>query len=137
MNSIMKTKSLLSLVLDRFSLMLAGKMCLLVMLLFVLSGSGAMMTASASTSHVQAAFGYPIKVYFPKKPETFSYGKLFGEVFPVERVSPTKAVATYALQLLIAGPTLEELEKGYYSDLNGALRGSSTCGGPDFRLVLD
>jgi hypothetical protein len=52
-------------------------------------------------------------------------------------------VGTYALQLLIAGPTTEERNAGYYTELNSILTGTSTCsaprptGGPDFKLALN
>ncbi len=84
--------------------------------------------------------GYPIKVYFSKFSDTNP-----NDVYPVNRVSPTIGVATFAIQLLIAGPTLEERDQGYYSELNGLFTGPSTCditnatptGGPDFTLTLD
>lgn len=64
-------------------------------------------------------------------------------VFAVDRFSPTLAVATFALQSLIAGPTLSEREAGYYSEWNSTLSGPSSCngahpnGGPDFKLSLN
>ncbi len=84
--------------------------------------------------------GYPIKVYFSKFSDTNP-----NDVYPVNRVSPTIGVATFAIQLLIAGPTPEERNQGYYSELNGLFTGPSTCditnatptGGPDFTLTLD
>jgi hypothetical protein len=86
--------------------------------------------------------GYPIKVFFSKDPDSF--GNDLSAAFPVDRVSPTKAVATFAIQLLIAGPTLAERDQGYFSELNGMFNGESTCtgpkalsGGPDFTLTLE
>jgi len=64
-------------------------------------------------------------------------------VYPVDRISPTIAVGTFALQLLIAGPTLSEQQAGYFTELNTLLSGPSSCsgnlpvGGPDFTLTLD
>jgi hypothetical protein len=54
-------------------------------------------------------------------------------------------VATFAIQLLIAGPTTEERAAGYFSELNGLFTGGSRCGGtqvpslggPDFTLRLN
>ncbi len=97
--------------------------------------------ASASVTQAVSSAGvtgYPIKVYFSKFPENH-----LTDVYPVDRVSPTKAVATFAVQLLIAGPTLEERSAGYFSELNSILTGPSSCsapnptGGPDFTLKLD
>jgi spore germination protein GerM len=89
---------------------------------------------------LSTASGYPIKVFFSKRSEPN-----FGTVFPVDRVSPTKAVATFALQLLIAGPTPTERDAGYFTELNSLLNGDSVCigsatppvGGPDFTLILN
>src|SRR5579884_1436334 len=91
----------------------------------------------ANSSNVK---GYPIKVYFSKFPESATK---FDAVFPVDRVSPTLGVANFALQLLSAGPTTEERNAGYFSELNSILTGPSTCsapyptGGPDFKLALN
>ncbi len=84
--------------------------------------------------------GYPIKVYFSKFPESTAN---FTAVFPVERVSPSLAVGTWAIQMLIAGPTPTEWNTGYFSELNSILTGPSNCsaphpvGGPDFTLTLN
>jgi len=83
---------------------------------------------------------YPILVYFSKFPVSSETD--FGAVFPVNRVSPTRAVQTFSIQLLIAGPTPDERQAGYFSELNSLLTGPSTCsapfptGGPDFVLKL-
>ena len=80
--------------------------------------------------------GYPIKVYFSNNPGTMS-------VTPVTRVSPTLDVGTYAIQMLIAGPTPQERAQGLFSELNDSFTGPSTCngalpvGGPDFTLTLN
>jgi Sporulation and spore germination len=64
-------------------------------------------------------------------------------VYPVDRISPTIAVGTFALQLLIAGPTLSEQQSGDFTELNTMLSGPSNCsgtlpvGGPDLTLALD
>ncbi len=84
--------------------------------------------------------GYPIKVYFSKFPDSQSN---FGAVFPVDRISPSLAVGTWAIQMLIAGPIPTEWNNGYFSELNSLLTGPSTCsaprptGGPDFTLTLN
>ncbi len=97
-------------------------------------------TSSPQTSNSSNVKGYPIKVYFSRFPESETK---FDAVFPVDRVSPTLGVGTFALQLLIAGPTTEERNAGYFSELNSILTGPSTCsapyptGGPDFKLALN
>jgi hypothetical protein len=102
--------------------------------------SKATATSSPQTSNSSNVKGYPIKVYFSKFPESETK---FDAVFPVDRVSPTLGVANFALQLLIAGPTTEERNAGYFSELNSILTGPSTCsapyptGGPDFKLALN
>jgi hypothetical protein len=61
----------------------------------------------------------------------------------VNRISPTISVGTFAIQLLIAGPTPQERDAGYFSELNSILSGSSNCsapyptGGPDFKFTLN
>src|SRR5690349_2920679 len=80
----------------------------------------------------------PVKVYFSK----FSDDNP-AHIYAVDRSSPTTAVATFSIQLLIAGPTLSERDQGYYSELNSIFSGSSICngkyptGGPDFTITLD
>ncbi len=104
-----------------------------------LSGVRSASVAHASTSSTAA--GYPVKVFFSKFPESVNTD--FTAVYPVERTSPTIAVGTFALQLLIAGPTLSEQQAGYFTELNTMLSGPSNCsaplpvGGPDFTLTLD
>lgn len=84
--------------------------------------------------------GYQIMVYFSKFPDSLQD---YTAIFPVKRVSPTIAVATFSIQLLIAGLTLSERSAGYFSELNSILTGPSTCngsyptGGPDFILTLN
>ena len=64
-------------------------------------------------------------------------------VTPVNRISPTIHVGTYAIQMLIAGPTPEERASGLFSELNDSFTGPSACngslpvGGPDFTLTLN
>src|SRR5205085_2106744 len=112
------------------------------------SGATSTLTSITSTSQQTttsgptstSSSGYPIKVYFSKFPDSLNN---FGTVFAVNRTSPTTAVATFAIQLLIAGPTLSERSSGYFSELNSILSGASSCsapyptGGPDFTLTLD
>jgi hypothetical protein len=94
-------------------------------------------TATAAVTPTTSGLtGYPIKVYFSNNPGTMS-------VTPVTRVSPTIDVGTYAIQMLIAGPTPQERAQGFFSELNDAFTGPSTCngalpvGGPDFTLTLN
>jgi len=104
----------------------------------VLPSTSAASIAHASTGSIAA--GYPVKVFFSKFPESTS--TKFSAVYPVDRISPTIAVGTFAIQLLIAGPTLSEQHAGYFTELNTMLSGPSNCstpwpvGGPDFTLTL-
>jgi hypothetical protein len=114
---------------------------------FVVSACSANVLSSASTASIvrastaSTAAGYPVKVFFSKFPESVT--TKFSAVYPVERMSPTIAVGTFALQLLLAGPTLSERHAGYFTELNTMLGGPSNCssplpvGGPDFTLTLD
>lgn len=96
---------------------------------------------NAQTSASNTATSYPIKVFFSKAPDSLQSN--FNAVFPVDRTSPTIAVATFSIQLLIAGPTLSEQQAGYFSELNTMLNGPSNCsgslpvGGPDFIITLN
>ncbi len=60
-------------------------------------------------------------------------------MFPVQRVSPTPAVAPYALEQLIAGPTPAEKGAGYFTELTTVFHHSdpSSCGEADFTLTPD
>lgn len=116
---------------------------LLLMFALLLGGCSANLTSAANaTAAAQASSttGYPIKVFFSRNPDSLNN---FTAVYPVNRTSPTIAVATFSIQFLIAGPTLSERNDGYFSELNSLLSGSSTCsaplpvGGPDFTLALD
>jgi hypothetical protein len=78
--------------------------------------------------------GYAVVVYFSKHPESDSAPT---SVFAVKRVSPTLGVATYGLGQLLAGPTPAEKAQGYYTPLEGALSGASTCNGADFTITLN
>jgi hypothetical protein len=104
-----------------------------------LSSSRVASLAYASSTSTTA--GYPVKVFFSKSPESIETN--FSAVYAVNRMSPTSAVGTFAIQLLIAGPTLSEQQAGYFTELNTMLSGPSNCsaplpvGGPDFRLTLD
>lgn len=122
--------------------------CALIAFAFVLSVYSGEMIPSANaastsmqTSTSSAATGYPIKVFFSKAPDSLQTN--FNAVFPVKRTSPTIAVATFSIQLLIAGPTLSEQQAGYFSELNTMLNGPSNCtgalpvGGPDFVITLN
>ncbi|TMD81989.1 MAG: hypothetical protein E6I79_16155, partial [Chloroflexi bacterium] len=67
------------------------------------SSASAASIAHASTTSLSAS--YAVKVFFSKSPESLNNGSV---VYAVNRMSPTIAVGTYAIQLLIAGPTLSE-----------------------------
>jgi len=128
-------------------------LCMLLFVFTLLSACGSsslisqQSTANAATSQTlavttsQTAADFPIKVFFSKFPDSIDTN--FNTVFPVNRVAPTTAVGTYAIQMLIAGPTLDERSVGYFSELNSMLSGPSTCsaphpvGGPDFTLTLN
>ena len=119
----------------------------LMLLALVLSGCGESFfpTAHAATntqaSTAASATSFPIRVFFSKFPDSVNTN--FTAVFPVDRVSPTIAVGTFAIQLLIAGPTLSEQHDGLFTELNTMLSGPSNCsaplpvGGPDFILTLN
>ena len=96
---------------------------------------------AASNTHTAntSSSTYPIKVFFSKNPDSFNNS---AAVFPVDRTSPTIAVGTFSIQLLIAGPTLSEQQVGYFTELNTMFSGPSNCsslpvGGPDFTLSLN
>lgn len=87
-------------------------------------------TAAATTT----PSGYAVKVYFSKHPESDSN---FNAVFPVNRISPTLGVGTFAIKQLIAGPTSAEAAAGLYTELTAGLTGTSNCGGPDFTYTIN
>lgn len=89
-------------------------------------------TGASSASATPA--GYPVKVYFSKHPETDTN---VTAVFPVNRISPTLGVATFAMQQLILGPTPAEAAAGYFTELTASISGASSCGGPDFQYTID
>jgi hypothetical protein len=105
------------------------------------SSTASLSTATLASTAAPMADSSPVLVYFSKNPESFNDSTA---VFPMQRVAPSSAVATYVIQLLIAGPTLEERGAGYFSELNSLFTGPSTCsngsnptGGPDFTLTLN
>lgn len=97
--------------------------------------------ATPTASAAPTAKEYPIKIFFSKTPESENVAP--STVFAVDRVSTTPQVETFAVQLLVAGPTPEERAAGYYSELNGLFNGTSQCptlgpvGGPDFTLTFN
>ncbi len=93
---------------------------------------GDLSTQDACLKPMQA--GYPIVVYFAKHPDTDAAPT---KLFAVNRTSPDLGVATYAISQLIAGPTASEKAQGMYSELAGALSGTSTCNGADFTIKLN
>lgn len=129
----------------RFLFLIGISACLLfVLVVSASSGNLSVSANAASFAHASTdspAAGYPIKVFFSKFPESVSTN--FSAVYAVDRTSPTIAVGTFAIQLLIAGPTLSERQAGYFTELNTMLSGPSNCsaplpvGGPDFTLTLD
>ncbi len=78
--------------------------------------------------------GYPVQVFFSKHPDSDTAPT---KVFPVNRTSPTLGVATYAIAQLLAGPIATEKGRGYFTPLEGALSGASSCGGAEFKVTLD
>jgi anti-sigma factor RsiW len=82
------------------------------------------------------AGNYPVEVYFARHPDSDADPTA---VFPVQRISPTLGVATFALTQLFAGPTASEKAQGYYSPFDGALGETNYCSDPskDFTLSLD
>ncbi len=74
------------------------------------------------------------QVFFSRSPESDDD---FSIVFPVSRSAPDQAAAVAALRELIAGPTPEERDAGYFSELGGALQGPSDCAGDDFNLAVE
>ena len=96
---------------------------------------------SLSTTPIQTAKTYPVKVYFSKSPES---NNDFNAVFPVDRVSPTVSVATFAIQQLIIGPTPSEHRSSYFSELSDVMGAApSAChytvpaGSPNFTLTMN
>src|SRR5262249_7119976 len=79
----------------------------------------------------------PVKTFFSKHPASDSNPNA---VFPVNRTAHSLAVATFATQQLLAGPTSAESASGLFTPFVGAsgsiLSGSSNCGGPDFKITL-
>ena len=81
-----------------------------------------------------------MKVYFSRSLDSLNNNTA---VYAVDRLSPTVAVATFSIQLLIAGPTLSEQQTGDFTELNTMFRGPSNCtgrlpvGGPDFTITLN
>ncbi len=80
--------------------------------------------------------GYAVKVFFSKHPESDND---FTAVFAVNRTAPNLAVATYAVQQLIAGPTTAEQQAGLFTELTGVLNKSDTsiCDSADFKITLN
>lgn len=72
----------------------------------------------------------PIKVYFPKNPLR---QPTLGYVEPVLRYPQTSSVARFAIAQVIAGPTRQERQQGFFAPIN--LRGASNCGS-DFRFSI-
>jgi hypothetical protein len=128
----------------RFMILAVISACMLFTL--VVSVCRANLSSNARAASINHAFtalpsaSYAVKVYFSKSPDSLNNNSA---VYPVNRTSPTIAVGTFAIQLLIAGPTLSERQAGYFTELNTMLSGASNCsaplpvGGPDFTLTLN
>lgn len=127
----------------RTMLLIVFSVCLVCAFAFTAWQANAFASAKgASSAHTSSStVGYPVQVFFSRFPESVNTD--FNAVYPVDRTSPTIAVGTFALQLLIAGPTLSEQQAGYFTELNTMLSGPSNCsgslpvGGPDFKLTLN
>ena len=76
--------------------------------------------------------GYAVNVYFSKHPDSDNDPT---KTFPVKRIAPTLAVATYAISQLIAGPTSDEAALGLYSTVK-VRNDASSCSGQDFKLTI-
>jgi hypothetical protein len=105
------------------------------------SSPGVTTTAVSPATTATSLEGHMIQVYFSRFQVSLNN---YSAVFPVNRSSPTIiTAATFAIQLLIAGPTLAERSEGYFSEFNSILTGPSSCsapyptGGPDFILALN
>lgn len=120
-------------------------MALLALTLSACTLGGATSTPTPATTATLAVTATPtsgetaIKVYFSKDPDSLNN---FATVFPLDRMSPSKDLKTFALQLLIAGPTPEERSQGYFSELNSIMSGASTCAskyhtGPDLVVTAN
>ena len=126
----------------RYSMLVVVSLLLIVA--FALGGRSLVPSANAtSVMHASVSSNsasYPIKVFFSRSPESLNNPSA---VYAVDRTSPTIAVGTFSIQLLIAGPTLSEQRAGYFTELNTMLSGPSNCaaplpvGGPDFTLRLN
>ncbi len=98
------------------------------------SSATATTVATATTAPTATTASYPVKVYFSKHPDSDNNPDL---VFAVARTAPSLAVATYASQQLLAGPSASETAAGYFTPFQGTLSGASNCGGPDFTITLN
>lgn len=74
----------------------------------------------------------PVEVFFSKHPESDDDPS---KTFPVDRTAPNRAVATYVIEQLLAGPSNEETDRGYFSTVR-VRDGDSNCNGKDFTLSI-
>src|SRR5438270_12711995 len=98
---------------------LAPAVCCLSLLLAVPTGTVRASTTWPITGRTQSsaappARGYPVTVYFSKHPESDQRATA---VFALRRIAPTRAVATFAIGQLLAGPTPAEARARYFSAL--------------------
>src|SRR5947209_15169208 len=98
-------------------LLIASLFVVLIALLSACQGNPVSTSLAVGTTHTiqsssanTVAANYQVKVYFSKFPDSTAN---FNAVFPVNRTSPTLQVATFSVQLLIAGPTPDERSNGY------------------------
>lgn len=89
-------------------------------------------TASATPQPTATPVNHQVLVYFNRHPDSDGYPF---KVFPVQRTSPTDDVVTYAVQQYLAGPTEQEKQQGYFSELT--ISGPSNSGSRDFTLTYD
>lgn len=94
---------------------------------FVASGTP---TAAAPTRELAMAQTQRVRVFLPRYP---GQNNNMGYVEPVWRQTQNSAVATFALEQLIAGPTVQERRQGFTQAIQ--LRGASNCG-KDFTFSI-
>lgn len=89
------------------------------------SQSAAKETTPPDTTEIE------VEVYFSKHPESDSDPT---KVFPVDRTATDNGVAKLVLSELIKGPSTEEKDDGFYTEIK--LSGKSNCGGDDFKVTI-
>jgi hypothetical protein len=116
-------------------------------------GSQISNSISVSPDFQSEAMHYPMPTQLPTQNKSLDVffsksnasGNVFGATLSVKRVMPVighttsiAAIASYAIQQLIAGPTSIERQAGYTSMLQQSLFGKSNCAGQqNFIFTLD